>query len=67
MNERSHQQTLSVDKHMSLLAFDLLAFDLLAAIKARRIDPTPPCILPLPAEAKPAKLSVDGSPQPHWR
>ena len=27
-------------------------------------DRSPPCILPLPAETKPERLSVDGSPQP---
>jgi hypothetical protein len=37
MHDRIHQQTLGIDEYVALLAFDLLA-----AIKARRIDPTPP-------------------------
>ena len=42
----------------------LLSLDLLAGIVTIRIDAGPPCILPLPAERKPERLSVDGSPQP---
>ena len=59
MNDSVQKQTRRVYKDMPLLAFDLLA-----AIVARRINAGPPCILPLPAETKPARLSVDGSPQP---
>src|ERR1700744_5282242 len=42
----------------------LLAGDFLARIVPGRIDPHPPCILPLPATKQSASLSVDGSPQP---
>src|ERR1700760_3305013 len=42
----------------------LLAGDFLARIVPGRIDPHPPCILPLPATKQSANLSVDGSPQP---
>jgi hypothetical protein len=33
-------------------------------LRASSRGPPPPCILPLPAETKPERLSVDGSPQP---
>jgi transposase len=59
MNDRVHQKACRIDKDMPLLAFDFLP-----RIITMRIDAGPPCILPLPAEAKPERLSVDGSPQP---
>jgi hypothetical protein len=59
MHDRIHQQALRIDEEVSLLAFDLLA-----AVEARGIDPTPPCIFPLPAAKQSASLSMDGSPQP---
>ena len=59
MNNRLQHQPGRVDKNIPLLAFDLFA-----RVVTRWIDRTPPCILPLPAETKPARRSVDGSPQP---
>ena len=54
-----HHQALGIDQDMPLLATDLFP-----RIIAFGIDAGPPCILPLPAETKPERLSVDGSPQP---
>jgi hypothetical protein len=54
-----HQQTLCIDQDVPLLTTDFLP-----RIIALGIDADPPCILPLPAETKPERLSVDGSPQP---
>ena len=59
MDDGVKEQTLGVYQDVALLTFDLLA-----AVIARRVDAGPPCILPLPAKTKPARLSVDGSPQP---
>jgi len=42
MHDRLHQQALRVDQDVPFLAFDLLT-----AIKARRVDPTPPFSAPL--------------------
>jgi transposase len=59
VDDGMQQQALGVDQDVTLLALDLLP-----RVIAVRIDADPPCILPLPAERKPERLSVDGSPQP---
>jgi transposase len=59
VNDGVHQKPCRIDENMPLLTFDFLP-----RIIAMRIDAGPPCILPLPAETKPERLSVDGSPQP---
>ena len=51
MNDGVQHQTLRIYQEMALLAFDLLA-----SVEAVGIDAALPCILPLPAQAKPAKL-----------
>ncbi len=59
MDQGVQHQPCRIDENVPLLAFDLLP-----CVITRRVDRGPPCILPLPAETKPERLSVDGSPQP---
>jgi transposase len=59
MHDGLQHQAGRIDQDVSLLALDLFP-----RIIAVRINAGPPCILPLSAETKPERLSVDGSPQP---